>query len=69
MTEKRKQTFKFPTDDSTNAGFTIQNGVRAYRPLRDEQDYPGDAVDDNAEIAEANEILAKKEIYQTYENS
>lgn len=66
-TEKRK--FNLPTEANVDGKISAQNGLKQNYPFDSLNKMVGDSVKEHKELEAANEILAEKEIGQTFENS
>lgn len=69
MQEKPKKKFDMPTAANTDGEISIRNGLRSNQPLEKDERFQGDSVDEHNKLESANEIIAEKEISQTYNNS
>ena len=64
-----KKKFEMPTEANIDGEISVQNGIRANYPYDYLNKMVGDSVKEHKELEAANEILAEKEIGQTFNNS
>ncbi|MFS0674845.1 hypothetical protein [Ornithinibacillus sp. 179-J 7C1 HS] len=64
-----KQKFDLPTQANIDGKISAQNGLRQNYPFDFLNKMIGDSVKEHKELEAANEIIAEKEIGQTFENS
>lgn len=67
--EEGKNKFNIPTQASTDGEFKVQNGLRENFPFDYLNKMVGDSVKEHKELEAANEVIAEKEIGQTFHNS
>jgi hypothetical protein len=66
---KEESKFNMPTQANTDGQFKVQNGLKENYPFDSLNRMVGDSVKDHKELEAANEVIAEKEIGQTYNNS
>lgn len=69
MKKQSKKTFKRRTQANIDGELSVQDGLDANHPLKKEDNYAGDSVDEHKELEAANEVMAEKEIEQINHNS
>ncbi|WP_010529169.1 hypothetical protein [Lentibacillus jeotgali] len=69
MKKQNKKTFKQRTQANMDGELSVQSGLEANHPFKEEDNYAGDSVDEHKELEAANEVLAEKEIEQINKNS
>lgn len=67
--EDGKEKFNIPLQANTDGEFEVQNGLRANYPFDYLNKMVGDSVKEHKELEAANEVIAEKEIGQTFNNS
>ncbi|HLR68638.1 hypothetical protein [Virgibacillus alimentarius] len=69
MKEQSNKKSQFPTKANEEEQINVHNELKANKPLPMQNKFAGDSVDEHKRLEAANEIIAKKEISQTYNNS
>lgn len=69
MAKEEKKKFNLPTQANTDGELTVQNGLRQNYPFDYLNKMVGDSVKEHKELEAANEVIAEKEIGQTFHNS
>jgi hypothetical protein len=69
MKKEDKEKFDMPVEANVDGEFGVQNGLRANYPFDYLNKMVGDSVKEHKELEAANEIIAEKEIGQTFHNS
>jgi hypothetical protein len=67
--DEGKKKFDLPTEANTDGEIEVQNGLRANYPFDYLNKMVGDSVKEHKSLEAANEIIAEKEIGQSYNNS
>ncbi|WP_042144354.1 hypothetical protein [Paucisalibacillus sp. EB02] len=67
--EPGKKKFDMPNQANTDGDIGVQNGLRANYPFDYLNKMVGDSVKEHKELEAANEIIAEKEIGQSFNNS
>ncbi|MGI8314149.1 hypothetical protein [Halobacillus mangrovi] len=69
MEKQPKKKFEIPTEANKNGEVGMQNSVNSNQPLKSEDSFSGDSVDEHKKLEAFNEDQAKKEIDQIFNNS
>ncbi|MBC5636762.1 hypothetical protein H8S33_08035 [Ornithinibacillus sp. BX22] len=67
--ETGKRKFNLPTEANVDGKISAQNGLRQNYPFDSLNKMVGDSVKEHKSLEAGNEIIAKKEIGQTFHNS
>ena len=67
--EVGQKKFDMPTQANADGEFGVQNGLRANYPFDYQNKMVGDSVKEHKELEAANEVIAEKEIGQSFNNS
>jgi hypothetical protein len=67
--EDGKKKFDMPTQANVDGEFGVQNGLRENYPFDYQNKMVGDSVKEHKELEAANEVIAEKEIGQSFNNS
>ncbi|MGY0693931.1 hypothetical protein ACW2QC_14270 [Virgibacillus sp. FSP13] len=69
MTDKQKKKFPFPTKANIDGEISVNNGLDTNNPIKEEDNFAGDSVDEHKELEAANEEIAERIISQVNNNS
>lgn len=69
MKRQAQKKFKQRTQANMDGELSVQDGLDANNPLKEEDNYADDSVNEHKELEAANQITAEKEIEQISHNS
>ncbi|WP_100012401.1 hypothetical protein [Lentibacillus sediminis] len=69
MQNQPKKKSPLPMEANQNGTLGVQDEVKANHPFHAEDNTAGNSVDQHKKLESANEVIAKKEISQVYNNS
>ncbi|RYG74315.1 hypothetical protein EU245_02915 [Lentibacillus lipolyticus] len=69
MGKQEKKTFKRRTQANMDGELSVQDGLDTNNPLKEEDNFAGDSVNEHKELEAANQHIAEKEIGQINKNS
>ncbi|SET81859.1 hypothetical protein SAMN05216389_13225 [Oceanobacillus limi] len=67
--QSKKESFTMPTQANQDGEFQVHGGIKENYPLDSMNKMTGESVNEHKELEAANEVIAEKEISQTYNNS
>ncbi|MUK89270.1 hypothetical protein GMD78_12890 [Ornithinibacillus sp. L9] len=67
--QDKKETFDMPTQANRQGNISMHSGIKENYPFDSMNKITGDSVKEHKKLEAANEVIAEKEISQTFNNS
>ncbi len=64
MGKNRKKNFERPTQANMDGELSVEDGLDANHPFKEEDNPAGDSVDEHKELEAANEVMAKNRFHK-----